>query len=485
MLELWGWPGAGPLDSIEYQQLQLWYDLLDEFAAFDAVCDGMPFEDALQLLGRCCARQVSQPQTPDSNIQVLGLLEAAGLSFDNLWICDMQASNWPAAARPNPFIPMGLQRELDMPNATAEREWHFASALMSQYSCCAVNVFASYAQQRDGVPEKPSALLQSFEWLPAPQGDTLDAQWVALQESTPDERIDDSRAPPVDESELKTLVGGSGLIEDQSHCPFRAFARRRLGVSPLGDAVIALSAADRGSLMHDALFHLWGALRDSAHLCELSSQEQNSVVTEAVTAAIDALPVYRRGGMGQTYFELEASRLRSLLLEWLAVERQRSAFVVIAREQEISLQLEQIKISLRADRIDELPDGARFIIDYKSGVSSPLDWLGERPARPQLLLYGLATDKIVAGLAFAQLRTRDCKFTGAGQTDVAPGVQSDIEKLVKNKMPVKDWEDLAAQWQDNLERLAREFVAGDAQVDPLKDSSCTYCGLQPFCRVGE
>jgi len=183
--------------------------------------------------------------------------------------------------------------------------------------------------------------------------------------------------------------------------------------------------------------------------------------------------------------QLTDSRLHSLLQEWLVVERQRSAFVVIAREQEISLQLEQIKISLRADRIDELPDGARFIIDYKSGISSPLDWLGERPSRPQLLLYGLATDKIVAGLAFAQLRTRDCKFTGAGQMDVTPGVQSDIEKLVKNKMPVKDWEDLAALWRGNLERLAREFVAGDAQVDPLKDSSCNYCGLQPMCRVGE
>ena len=60
-----------------------------------------------------------------------------------------------------------------------------------------------------------------------------------------------------------------------------------------------------------------------------------------------------------------------------------------------------------------------------------------------------------------------------------------IQKLVKEKMPVKDWEDLAAQWQDNLQRLASEFMSGDAEVDPLHTTSCTYCGLQAFCRVGE
>jgi probable DNA repair protein len=485
VLDLWGWPGSGSLDSIEYQQVQLWYSLIDDYSAYDALCEDMAFEDAMSLLTRCCARQVSQPQTPDSNVQVLGLLEAAGLSFDYLWICDMQASIWPAAARPNPFIPISLQRDMKMPNASAEREWSFASGLMSQYVHSAIQVNASYAQQRDGVPEKPSALLEGFSWEPPPQGEVIDSQWLAMQKSSTINHIEDDRAPPVSTQELDTLRGGSGLIEDQSQCPFRAFTRRRLGVSPLGEAVVALSAADRGSLLHDALYHLWGILGDSTTLAAMSNEDTDRAVFNAVAEAIEALPLYKRGGMGQAYFDLEAARLGSLLQEWLQIERQRSEFKILAREENISLQLGQLSIQLRADRIDELPDGARFIIDYKSGVSTAQDWLGDRPAKPQLLLYGLAMQETVAGLAFAQVRTRDCKYTGAGQTDVATGVQSDIEKLVKDKMPVKDWEDLAAQWQDNLERLAREFVSGDAQVDPLQNASCTYCGLQALCRVGE
>lgn len=485
VLDLWGWPGANSLDSIEYQQLQLWYALLEDFAAYDAVCDAMTFEEALSLLIRCCALQVSQPQTPDSNVQVLGLLEAAGLSFDFLWICDMQASNWPAAARPNPFIPMRLQRDMQMPNATSEREWAFATGLMSQYMRCASQIIASYATQQDGVPEKPSALLADFNWEQPVEGEVLDPRWSSIRKSNPLEHLNDNQAPTVDSDEQDALRGGSGLIEDQSQCPFRAFARRRLGVIPLGDPSVALSAADRGSLLHDALYFLWGAIGDSSFLAAMSPSEVDVNVENAVTSAIEALSPVKRGGMGPAYFELEAKRLQRLLHEWLAVERQRTAFRVLAREESISLQLGQLSIALRADRIDELPDGARFIIDYKSGVSSAQDWLGERPAKPQLLLYGLATSETVAGLAFAQLRARDCRFTGAGQTDVAPGVQSDIQKLVKEKMPVKDWEDLAAQWQENLQRLASEFMSGDAEVDPLHATSCTYCGLQALCRVGE
>jgi len=485
VLEVWGWPGSVALDSIEYQQLKLWHTLLDDYSGYDSVCEAMSQDEALQLLRRCCARQVSQPKTPDSAIQVLGLLEAAGLSFDYLWICDMQAANWPAPARPNPFIPMRLQRDLVMPNASAEREWTYAQSLMSQYMRSAGTVLASYAQQRDGVPQKPSALLEEFEWQVVEAAEIIDEQWLAVQQSTRIEQCVDELAPPVEAGELKLIAGGSGLLEDQSHCPFKAFARRRLKIKPLGEAGIALSAAERGSLLHEALFHLWGTIGDSAALAAMDNDKAASVVDHAVSAAIEDLPVYRRGGMGPDYFELESQRLKRLLGEWLLVERQRPEFTVVGREKAISLKLEGLDITLRADRIDELADGAQFIIDYKSGVSNPQDWLGERPARPQLPLYGLAMSETVAGLAFAQVRTRDCKYTGAGQTEVAPGVQSDIEKLVKEKMPVKDWEDLTAAWQGNLQRLAREFISGQAQVDPLKDSSCTYCGLQALCRVGE
>ena len=483
VLALWGWPGAGPLDSLEYQQVELWYRTLDEFGAYDAVCLPLEFDAALQLLRHSCARVMSQPQTADSKVQVLGPLEAAGLGFDHLWVCGMQGSKWPAPPRPNPFIPQVLQRQLQMPHATAEREWAFAATLFKQYTRSAVILHASYAQQVDGIPELPSALLQGFteevvEELPA-----VATAWTQQWHQRALEQVQDDRAPGLTTQQLRAASGGSGLLEDQSQCPFRAFARRRLLVEPLPVFSVALSPGERGSLLHDALFALWGEILDYPSLMALDDDAQEQVVARAVQGAIEVIPGGRRRMLGSSYWRLEGQRLAGLLSEWLAVERQRSTFVVIQREQELTLQLAQLQVRLRVDRVDQLPDGSRVIIDYKSGVSKVQDWLGERPAKPQLLLYGIAAPDSAAALAFGQLRPRDSRFVGLGQVAAAPGIQTDIPKVVKERMAASDWQSLNERWRENLERLAEAFVAGDARVDPLAPASCAWCGLQSLCRI--
>ena len=489
VLAIWGWPGAGPLDSLEYQQVELWYRTLDEFNGYDAVCQPLDFDGALQLLRHSCSRQISQPQTADSPVQVLGPLEAAGLAFDHLWVCGMQGSSWPTPARPNPFIPLSLQRQLQMPHATAEREWAFSAALFEQYTRSATVLHASYCKQAGGIPELPSALLQDFaedelaeDVIELPEVAPL---WTSQWQQRTVEQLDDDRAPPLSTQQLAagSYSGGSGLLEDQSQCPFRAFARRRLLVEPLSTFSLALSPGERGSLLHDALFALWGEIQDHPALLALDETGEEQTVTGAVQAAIERIPGGRRRLLASAYWRLEGQRLTGLLREWLAVERQRSTFVVLQREEDITLQLAQLQIRLRVDRIDQLPDGSQVVIDYKSGISRVQDWLGERPARPQLLLYGIAAPGSAAALAFAQVRPRECRFNGLGAVAAAPGIATDIPKIVKERMQADDWQSLNERWRENLERLAQAFVAGDAAVDPLAPASCTWCGLQSLCRI--
>jgi hypothetical protein len=54
---------------------------------------------------------------------------------------------------------------------------------------------------------------------------------------------------------------------------------------------------------------------------------------------------------------------------------------------------------------------------------------------------------------------------------------------VKAQMDAQDWVSLNARWRENLEALANGFITGEAQVDPLGSTTCTWCGLQPLCRV--
>jgi ATP-dependent helicase/nuclease subunit B len=484
VLGCWGWPGNGPLDSLEYQQVEAWYRTLEDFSGYDSVCPPLSYESALQLLTRCCSQQMSQPQTADSNIQVLGPLEAAGLRFDHLWICGMQAGSWPAPARPNPFIPHNLQRQRQMPHASAEREWVYAEALLAQYSRSTPRLHASFSSQVDGVGELPSALLQGFDWEdPGAAVDSI-THWRQQCQGRSLEYLDDGAAPPVGADERALIGGGSGLLEDQSQCPFRAFARRRLGVEPLGAFVVALSPAERGSILHDALYALWGEIGDHATLVSLPEEDRAAIIERATQVALEAVNGGRRRSLSAAYWSLEMQHLAGLLQDWLQVEQARTAFVVRQREQEVELTLEQLQLSLRVDRIDELPDGSRVIIDYKSGISKVQDWLGERPAKPQLLLYGIAEPGAISALAFAQLRPRDCRYVGLGEAEIATGVQTDIGKVVKDSMQAADWTALNQQWRDNLQRLAAEFIDGEAQVDPRSPDSCTWCGLHSLCRVG-
>lgn len=484
LLALWGWPGERSLDSLEYQQVEQWYGLLEQLCAYDAVCPALDQAGALHLLRRCCQDASFQPRTADSRVQVLGPLEAAGLQFDHLWLCGLQASQWPAPARPNPFIPVGLQRRLGMPHASAEREWQYARNLLAQYrSHCRV-LHASYSQSVDGAPELSSALLEDFQWSQGEVTSGAPVDWQRQWRERDPDLLLDERAPAVDAAELATIRGGSALVEDQSHCPFRAFARRRLQLQPLSEPSLALNAAERGTLLHRALFLIWEELECADGLAALDGTAERQLIETVVSAAFDSVNTARRVAVGPACLEQEARHLAAVLHEWLAVERQREDFVVAAREQRVDLDLGPLQLHLQVDRIDRSPaTGALSIIDYKSGNCEPRSWLGQRPALPQLPLYSLASEAPVEALAFAQVRARKCAYKGLGARAVAPGINPDIARATRGREEVDNWEDLLAAWRGSLHTLADGFVEGRAEVDPLNASSCTWCGLQSLCRV--
>lgn len=482
VLDTWGWPGAQTLDSLEYQQVSLWYQTLDRFRALDGVCGAVDAAEALRILRQVCERQVSHPQTRDSRIQVLGPLEAVGLCFDHLWICGMQGGAWPSPPRPNPFIPLAIQATAGMPHATPEREWQFSQTLLGQYRHACGTVHASYSKQVNGAPELPSGLLAGFTEQALDVGHEFNPAWPVQRAAARAEQLRETCAPALQEDELADLRGGSAIVEHQSQCPFRAFAEHRLGARLLPDFVIGISAPERGALVHEALQYLWTQIDSHEALLAQDGAARRSLVQAAAEAGTACLHPARRAALGHTCIALETERLEALLEQWLEVERARGAFAVQALEQPVRLSLSRLEISLRVDRIDTLADGGRVVIDYKTGKAAVKDWLGERPARPQLLLYGLAVDALPAAISFAQVRPDECEYVGIGVTDSIPGLKTDMAKLARGAPAYEDWESLNATWRNTLEQLAQAFVDGEAQVDPLP-GSCQWCGLQGICRI--
>jgi ATP-dependent helicase/nuclease subunit B len=485
-LQVLGWPGDSALDSQEYQQIEHWQSALDQMSELDRVCTPMSYRTALHHLHQICVETIFQPQTEDAPIQVLGLLEAAGLQFDYLWLCGMSSNEWPSAATPNPFIPGQIQRHNNLPHANAERELHYAQGLLRQFIACGADIVASYARFEGDVPQLPSPLLKELEATESSiDGPDAAPIWLEIQARSELQCRHDDIAPAVSDAEASAVRGGSGLIADQSQCPFRAFAYHRLGARPLPELSVALTAAERGSILHDALFQLWGELADSAGLQAADEQERKDIILRACSSAVDAFRQHHPQADMQSLLDLELQRLQPLLKAWLEVEAERTAFSVFAREEGTTIELGNLTLQLRIDRIDQLADGRKMIIDYKSGGGEIRYWGGERPQQPQLPLYAQAMGDDVDAVSFAIVSARDSGFRGLGRAAVAPGIKSDIASALRAwEQPPQDWDALQEYWGQTLQQLAQDFLDGKASVDPVDArNTCTWCGLESLCRI--
>jgi probable DNA repair protein len=494
LLALLGWPGPRTLDSIEYQQHQQWQQTLIEFARFDQVLDAMDLHGALQRLRQLLQAQVFQPKTIDTPVQVLGMLEAAGLQFAGLWLCDMSDDRWPAPAAPHPLLPHELQRRLRMPRCDAEREYAIAAQLTQSLLGSAAEAVVSYQSEREEVARRPSPLFTQFEQtslaqlLGATLNDLLPAR-LRLAKTTTDfalEQFAAGAAPQLSSSERAR--GGSALFQNQAACPFRAFARHRLGAYGLAEPMAGLDAAERGNILHAALESIWRELKTQAVLLALNTDERVVLVREAADIAIKQFIEREPHRIGPRFAALEAVRLAQVLLQWLAVESEREPFEVIATEERRENTFAELPLRVRVDRIDRLGDGRLLIIDYKTKManSSVNEWLGARPDEPQLPLYAALLEaelQNVGGIAFAQVRAEQPQLVGIADEALAmKGFKAPAQ--INDETIAKEWPALKMQWRETLENLAHSFICGDAQVDPKKAQVCMYCDLPSVCRIG-
>ncbi|MDN3639706.1 PD-(D/E)XK nuclease family protein [Simiduia curdlanivorans] len=470
-LNHFNWPGPRRLDSEEHQQVKQFLSLLEQLAEADWLNKPLTRADMMGWLKELTSRQPFQPQTPESPLQILGTLESGGLAFDRIWVLGMDDSQWPPAPNPNPLIPALLQRELNMPHASAERELAFCQSLTNNYLHAAKEVVFSHAK-RDGDRELTVSPLIAH--LPLSQQEQASAPGFTAPTF---EWLQTLAAPPVSARELNHLRGGSGMLQKQSRCPLAAFMELRLFAKRPDPASPGLTALARGNILHQALFYFWQAKPDLSALTQEAIDQQ---LLAAVDAALNEINVERQA----RYLANEKARLVRLLRPWIGFEQQRPHFDIHSLEQGLSLTLGQLPLQLRLDRIDSI-DGQWLLIDYKSGATDPKKWLGSRPEEPQLPLYAIAlTDRHepVAGIAFAELRQKDQKLLGIAKTPFCPGIMLPDAKSVG----FADWPTLVNHWRESLLNLAEELMTG---VTPLQFSSpqseAYLAHLSPLLRQAE
>jgi ATP-dependent helicase/nuclease subunit B len=490
MLDALGFPGERGLDSTEFQTLAKWREALSTLATLGSVSPAWSVSEARGRLQRLCADSLFQPASGEAPVQVLGILESAGLTFDHLWVSGLTEEAWPLAARPHPLIAPALQRKAGIPQATPERSLEVDRALTRAWSTAAPEVVFTSARAEGDREMLPSPLMADIAETPAPalaiaEFPTLRAALFAAgrQPGVLTTRVD-RLGPPVGTQPVR---GGTAILADQAACAFRAFAHFRLDARTLERPEPGLGPAERGQLLHTMMARLWSALRDQATLNATDPAKLDALIAEAAAHAVARVRADRPGRLEGGFAELERERLAGIAREWLDIERARAPFEVRMREEKMTLAAGGLRLEGRVDRVDRLADGGLAVIDYKSGQVSVSSWLGARPDDVQLPLYALAAgDEDLRAIAFARLKTGHLGFTGlARDNHLLPDVCT-VEEHRTAKKFAASWSEMLQTWREEIDRLGEDFASGDAKVDPKRAlATCERCDLKPLCRVHE
>jgi ATP-dependent helicase/nuclease subunit B len=482
VLKRCGWPGECQMDSTAFQ-LQEWEDLLQEYALLDEIVGTLGLPAGVTLLEQLAQERLFEPADLGAPVQVMGAREAAGCEFDAVWTANLDAESWPQLGRPNPFLPLALQREKQMPHASDTLDIAFGERTLRRLAASAPEVILSHADHNAERELRPTFALAGYrrsslqQILPETAASWFDLLPYAARKDFP------APAPPLTGS---SAAGGRTVLKLQAACPFRAFAEIRLHARGVDAPDDGPDASERGKLLHSVMKALWEKMRTWRTLNALADDELTASIQEAIDAGLRECASSFRGQLGEQFREVERGRLLPLVLVWLAEERRRMPFEVIALEEKRECEIGGLKVNVTRDRVDQLDDGRRIVLDYKTGEVKSNLWEGDRPDDPQLPIYAMIEGEApLAGVAFAQLKAGQVGFRGVqSENGLLPG--KNITTLPAGGGKTSGLEAETERWRIVLSRLAEDFLAGEAGVDPKSGhKTCRFCALPSFCRIAE
>jgi ATP-dependent helicase/nuclease subunit B len=439
-----GWPGSGSLDSHEFQLLNRWRDLLNEFARLERVESRLSFSAAVARLSQLANDTLFQPESEQGILPILGSLEAAGMEFDRIWVTSFDARHWPASGKPLAFVSRQLQKEFRMPDATPQDTLAFSQRVLDRLMHSAVDVVLSRAMFEDDVPLRPSPLLAEVDV--AGNADEADPGWFAstMLQSKILVAVTDDPVPPVGHDEQ--IAGGAYTVQRQSSDPFSAFAYGRLRSNELQSFQAGLSARIRGSAIHSALSELYAGRPSHSDLQAWNVEEWTRRIANAARRSLlfyerHADPALRK------LIQLEQRRIVKILQRFVAEEKSRESFCVAMVEEQLEYDGHGIRLSLRVDRVDRLPDQGLLIIDYKTGAAKNLFNRAGDLYDLQLMVYALALQEefSISGIAIFNLDTRTISF--------------------KASDPGDKWQEQYSRWSAVANAAIQALARGDARIN--------------------
>jgi probable DNA repair protein len=474
--------------SREMQCLNTWNECLDDLASLDLFIGKLPRHKAAKELQRITAEKLFQIKTKEQPIKVLGLLESVGMTFDHLWVMGCHSDCLPARPNPNPFIPLRVQNNKDLPHSSPKRELQFAEKTIRRLLFSSQNIIFSYPTQINDSKLQITSLLKSPS-LPIIKSHFIQKYRIKdLMQPANLELWQDKPILSISPNEFQQftnsgLSAGFKVLKNQADCPFQAFAAHRLHSDFIRAPLIDFDSRERGILIHKTLQLFWEKHKTNDALRSLNNK--NLLEKEIRNFTQEAMKINSEYLRNQPRFKkMEEDRTVILLTEWMDKEMLRPPFEVQHDEKREFVVIDKLKLKIKIDRIDVTPQGDVILVDYKTGFIKPSEWFTNRTQDPQIPLY--AFKLLPSGIALASIRKGDLKWISLYDKNSSIIHFGNIPRYIPKDTGWPDWKELLGFWKTQLVILAKEFMEGKLIIDPLKEGeTCKNCSYQTLCRIGE
>ena len=302
-------------------------------------------------------------------LHIWGLLEARLQHADTVILGGLNESTWPPEAESNPWMsrPMMAAIGLEMPERRIGLTAHDF-----QQAFAAPEVILTRAERLGGAPTVPSRWLLRIDNLLqragvdqkempglASDGEKPWLQWVAKLDDAPrDQPGPPKPVPPLDARPKSLSVT---QIETLIRDPYAVYARHILKLKALDPLDADPGAADRGSLIHEALETF---VRDYPDSVPDDAERILREIGERVFAEHLARPGVR------AFWWPRFERIATWFTGWQR-DRLAQGWQVNFAEDKGELLIDAVEggftITAKPDRIDERPELGLSIIDYKTG----------------------------------------------------------------------------------------------------------------------
>lgn len=439
------WPGQGALNSADFQLINRWRELLNEFARLGLVSMRMSPRVALARLELMANETVFQPESKAAVVQLIGPLEASGAEFDRLWLAGVSTANWPPAGAPSQLVSRRLQEKFEMPDCTPANTLAYASDVLMGLVDSSKAVVCSYALRDDDSEQTASDLIAPLKL--SAQEDESDPGWYASTLLALAQLTDSSDEIPVVAAEER-ISGGAGTIQRQMSEPLAAFIQGRMAARPLYPQAVGIPAPMRGNLIHDALYKLYIDLPTGEQIRTWRDKELTDRIDAAVNSAMQRHERNTDAVLRQLLL-LERRRIADLLHQFVAVDGARGDFSIASVEGKFEFVAGNIRLPLRFDRIDTFDDQSIAILDYKTGAKKQLLNRAREVQQVQLFVYASATDVPVSALTLVNVDSREISFAGSG----------------RGYRDADAWPELLQQVREQIAVACEDLSRGDVRIN--------------------